>query len=388
MVRMGPLNGFKIIEIAGIGPGQFCGMLLADMGAQLIRIDRKFKTDIGIAMPASFNLMNRGRPAIGVDLKSQAGVDLVLRLCEDADALFEGFRPGVMERLGLGPDVCMARNERLVYGRMTGWGQTGPLANAVGHDGNYAALAGVIAAIGAKDSPPSIPLNLTADFGGGGAYLAIGILAALLETGRSGMGQVVDAAMVDGAASLMTMFYGMHAGGFWQDTRGSNILDGAAPFYRAYRTSDEQYVIVCAIERRFFSALIESLDIDDIELADQYDRNKWPAQIDRIAAVFARKTRDDWCELLDGTDACCAPVLSLTEAPHHPHNEARKTFVTVDGIPQPAPAPRFSRTKSAIRNAPSEAGECDRDALNDWGLNDAEIDRLLQDGTPSSHSGA
>ncbi len=383
---MGPLNGFKIIEIAGIGPGQFCGMLLADMGAQLIRIGRPSDADLGI--PARYNLMNRSRPLVGVDLKAEAGANLVLRLCEDADALFEGFRPGVMERLGLGPDVCMARNQRLVYGRMTGWGQTGPLANAVGHDGNYAALAGVIAAIGAKDRPPSIPLNLTADFGGGGAYLAIGILAALLETGRSGEGQIVDAAMVDGAASLMTMFYGMHAGGFWQDSRGSNILDGAAPFYRAYRTSDEQYVIVCAIEQRFFSALIESLAIDDIALADQFDKDKWPAQIERIAAVFARKTRDEWCELLDVTDACCAPVLSLTEAPHHPHNEARKTFVTVDGIAQPAPAPRFSRTKSAIRNSPGEAEECARDALHDWGLIDAEIDRLLQNDTLRSHSDA
>jgi alpha-methylacyl-CoA racemase len=332
--------------------------------------------------------MNRSRPVVRVDLKSEAGVNLVLRLCEGADALFEGFRPGVMERLGLGPDVCMARNQRLVYGRMTGWGQTGPLANAVGHDGNYAALAGVIAAIGAKDGPPSIPLNLTADFGGGGAYLAIGILAALLETGRSGEGQIVDAAMVDGAASLMTLFYGMHAGGLWQDSRGSNILDGAAPFYRAYRTSDEQYVIVCAIEQRFFSALIESLAIDDIELADQYDKNKWPAQIERIAAVFARKTRDEWCELLDGTDACCAPVLSLTEAPQHEHNKSRGTFVDVDGVTQPAPAPRFSRTKTAIRNSPGEAEECARDALHDWGLIDAEIDRLLQNDTLRSHSDA
>ena len=239
---MGPLQGFKIIEIAGIGPGQFCGMLLADMGAQLIRIDRKSNVDhdIGSGMPAKFDLMNRSRPTIDVDLKSQSGVDLVLKLCEDADALFEGFRPGVMERLGLGPDVCMARNARLVYGRMTGWGQTGPLADAVGHDGNYASLAGVIGAIGEKDGPPSIPLNLTADFGGGGAFLAMGLLAALLESGRSGKGQVVDAAMVDGAASLMTLFYGLHAGGFRQDQRGSNILDGAAPFYRAYRTSDEQ----------------------------------------------------------------------------------------------------------------------------------------------------
>jgi len=253
---VGPLNGCKIVEIAGIGPGQFCGMLLADLGAQLIRIERESDADIGTGIPAKFNLMNRGRPAIAVDLKSAAGVNLVLRLCDDADALFEGFRPGVMERLGLGPDECRARNEKLVYGRMTGWGQTGPLANAVGHDGNYAALAGVIASIGECDGPPSIPLNLTADFGGGGAYLAVGMLAALLEAGRSGTGQVVDAAMVDGAASLMTLFYGLHAAGYWQEQRGSNILDGGAPFYRAYRTADNRYIIVCAIEQRFFKALL------------------------------------------------------------------------------------------------------------------------------------
>lgn len=375
---MGPLTGFRIVEIAGIGPGQFCGMLLADMGAQLMRIDRKADADPDIGIPAKFNLMNRSRPAIGVDLKSPPGVDLVLRLCENADALFEGFRPGVMERLGLGPGDCMARNASLVYGRMTGWGQTGPLADAVGHDGNYAALAGVISAIGERDGPPSIPLNLTADFGGGGAYLAMGILAALLETSRSGKGQIVDAAMVDGAASLMTLFYGLHAGGFWLDQRGSNILDGAAPFYRAYRTSDEQYVIVCAIEQRFFRALIELLGVDDIGLAEQHDKSKWPQQIERFEAVFASKTRDEWCELLEGTDACFAPILSLTEAPRHPHNEARKTFVTVDGIQQPAPAPRFSRTKSEIQNAPGEAGENDRKALLNWGLSESEVNNILR----------
>jgi len=352
-------------------------MLLADMGAQLIRIDRKDDADLGIGIPAKFNLMNRSRPAIGVDLKSPSGVDLVLTLCESADALFEGFRPGVMERLGLGPDDCMARNERLVYGRMTGWGQTGPLADAVGHDGNYAALAGVIASIGERDGPPSIPLNLTADFGGGGAYLAMGILAALLESGRSGKGQVVDAAMVDGAASLMTMFYGLQAGGFWQDQRGSNILDGAAPFYRAYCTSDEQYVIVCAIERRFFKALIELLGIDDIDLNEQHDVSKWPAQIACLEAIFAGKTRDEWCGLLEGTDACFAPVLSLTEAPQHEHNKARGTFVDVDGVIQPAPAPRFSRTVSAISQAPTGISSDIRIALIDWGLSESDIHNLV-----------
>ena len=373
---MGPLKGFKIVEIAGIGPGQFCGMLLADMGAQLIRIDRKSDADLGIGMPAKFNLMNRSRPAIGVDLKSPSGVELVLKLCESADALFEGFRPGVMERLGLGPDDCMGRNQSLVYGRMTGWGQTGPLADAVGHDGNYASLAGVIGAIGDRDGPPSIPLNLTADFGGGGAYLAMGILAALLETSRSGKGQVVDAAMVDGAASLMTMFYGLHAGGIWRDQRGSNLLDGAAPFYRAYRTSDEQYVIVCAIERRFFKALLDSLGVDDIDSVEQHDQSKWPQQIERLEAVFANKTRDEWCALLEGSDACFAPVLSLAEAPDHEHNKARMTFVDVDGVTQPAPAPRFSRTASEISQAPVATSADFRSTLTDWGLSDSDIDKL------------
>lgn len=373
---MGPLHGFKIIEIAGIGPGQFCGMLLADMGAQLIRIDRPGESDYDIGIPAEFNLMNRSRPVMRVDLKTAAGIDLVLRLCEGADALFEGFRPGAMERLGLGPNECMARNGKLVYGRMTGWGQTGPLADAVGHDGNYAALAGVIAAIGERDGPPSIPLNLTADFGGGGAYLAMGILAALLEAGRSGKGQVVDAAMVDGAASQMTLFYGLHAGGLWQDQRGSNILDGAAPFYRAYRTSDDRYIIVCAIERRFFKALLELLGIDDTTLAEQYDRSKWPKQIARFTSVFAGRTRDEWCTLLEGTDACFAPVLSLTEAPQHEHNQSRGTFVDVDGVTQPAPAPRFSRTVSEIGNAPGAVNADVVEVLLDWGLSDAEIDNL------------
>ena len=373
---MGPLKGFKIVEIAGIGPGQFCGMLLADMGAQLIRIDRKDDADLGIGIPEKFNIMNRSRPAIGVDLKSRSGVGLVLKLCEGADALFEGFRPGVVERLGLGPDDCMARNERLVYGRMTGWGQTGPLADAAGHDGNYASLTGVIAAIGERDGPPSIPLNLIADFGGGGAYLAMGILAALLESGRSGKGQVVDAAMVDGAASLMTMFYGLHAGGFWQDKRGSNFLDGAAPFYRAYRTKDDTYIIVCAIERRFFKVLIESLGIEDIDLAEQHDQGKWPAQIKRFETVFASKTREEWCDLIEGTDACFAPVLSLTEAPNHRHNVARGTFVDVGGVVQPAPAPRFSRTTSEISQAPVGTSDDMHAALKGWGLSPSDIDKL------------
>ena len=365
---MGPLAGFRIVEIAGIGPTQFCGMLLADMGADVLRVTRTENGDIGVGMAPQFNLMNRGRRSIAVDLKDPTGIDLVLTLCERADALFEGFRPGVMERLGLGPDACCGRNPKLVYGRMTGWGQDGPLAHAAGHDGNYAALTGVIAAIGEYGRPPSIPLNLIADFGGGGTYLAMGLLAGLLEAGRSGQGQVVDAAMVDGAASLMTAIYGLRAGGYWNDERGTNLLDGGAPFYRVYRTRDEQYVIVCAIEARFFAELIERLGIDDIDPGSQFDTRRWPEHIERFEAAFASDTRDAWCERLEGSDACFAPVLSLEEAPRHAHNAARETFVDIDGILQPAPAPRFSRTVSAVGSPPSAAMDDVEAVLASWGI--------------------
>lgn len=377
---MGPLHGFKIIEIAGIGPGQFCGMLLADMGAQLIRVDRISDADLGIPLPEKFNLMNRSRPSIAVDLKHSDGVELVLRLCEGADALFEGFRPGVMERLGLGPKECTARNKRLVYGRMTGWGQSGPLAGSVGHDGNYIGLAGPLSAIGANDGQPVIPLNLVADFGGGGLYLAMGILAAMLEAGKSGEGQVVDAAMVDGAASLMTLFYGLSAGGMWCEDRESNILDGGAPFYRTYATNDNKSIVVCAIERRFFRALLKALSIDDIDPKDQFDTDKWREHAARFEAVFLTKTRDAWSSSLEGSDACFAPVLSMTEAPAHPHNKARKTFVEVDGIVQPGPAPRFSRTGSEIKGPPTEPGTANKTALAEWGVPVDEIERLEKAG--------
>jgi len=373
---MGPLQGFKIIEVAGIGPTQFCGMLLADMGASVIRITRPGGKDTGVGLSGKFNLMNRSRPAIAVDLKSVAGTETLLKLCDTADALFEGFRPGVMERLGLGPDVCRQRNRRLVYGRMTGWGQEGPLADTAGHDANYAALTGALAAIGEKGAGPTIPLNLVADFGGGGAYLAIGILAALLEASRSGDGQVIDAAMVDGAASLMTMFYGLHAAGIWRDERGSNFLDGAAPFYRAYRTSDDKFVVICAIEPHFFAELLETLGITDISPRDQHNRAGWQAQIELFAAVFASRTRAAWCEIFSGKDACFAPVLSLAEAPTHEHNQARKTFVDVGGIVQPGPAPRFSRTPSAVRCGPAELTDECEDVLSDWGLTADEIREL------------
>ncbi|NCF51647.1 CoA transferase [Gammaproteobacteria bacterium] len=374
---MGPLAGFKIVEIAGIGPGQFCGMLLADMGAQLIRLDRPVIDDLGVPMPARYNLMNRSRPTVAVDLKSKEGIDLVLRLCEDADAIFEGFRPGVMERLGLGPAECMARNERLVYGRMTGYGQEGPLADSVGHDTNYIALAGALHSIGDADRPPPIPLNLIGDFGGGGVYLAMGMLAAMLEASKSGKGQVVDAAMVDGVTSMLTVFYGLMAGGMWQDERQANMLDGRAPFVKVYETRDGKYVAVCAVENRFYRALLDALEITSIDAADQHKQDAWPEQEAIIAEVFRSKTRDEWSDILEGTDSCAAPVLSLGEAPRHVHNEARKVFVNVDGIEQPAPAPRFSRTRSEIQSAPTEPGEGDEKALSEWGLGEVEIERFL-----------
>ncbi len=376
---MGPLAGYKIVEIAGIGPGQFCGMLLADMGAQLIRLDRPVTDDLGVPMPARYNLMNRSRPTVAVDLKSKEGADLVLRLCEDADAIFEGFRPGVMERLGLGPAECMARNARLVYGRMTGYGQEGPLADSVGHDTNYIALAGALHAIGDRDRPPPIPLNLIGDLGGGGVYLAMGMLAAMLEAVKSGKGQVVDAAMVDGVASMMTMFYGLMAGGLWADKRQSNLLDGRAPFIKTYETSDGGYVAICAVENRFYKALLDALEIKSIDPADQHKIESWPEHEAIFSEIFSMKTRDEWSDILEGTDACAAPVLSLSEAPRHIHNEARNTFVKVDGIEQPAPAPRFSRTKSEISSVPNEAGETDRQTLLDWGLSEKEISGFLKD---------
>lgn len=347
---MGPLQGFRIVEIAGIGPGPFCGMLLADMGAEIIRIARPGGPGAGVDIPDKYNVLIRGRPTLAVDLKTTGGVALVLDLCEKADALFEGFRPGVMEGFGLGPEACFARNEKLVYGRITGWGQDGPLAQSAGHDGNYASIVGAINAIGEKEGPPVVPLNLVGDYGGGGAFLAIGLLAALLEAQNTGKGQVVDAAMVDGAASLMSVFYGLRAGGVWQDARGSNLLDGAAPFYRPYRTKDGGYVFVGAIEPKFFAVLLETCGVTGIDPKEQYDQRKWSEHIKVFNGVFSSRTRDEWAEVFSGTDACVAPVLSMGEAPDHPHNKARATFVEIDGVVQPAPAPRFSRTPTSARS--------------------------------------
>jgi len=363
---MGPLEGFRIVEVAGIGPGPFCGMLLADMGADLIRVERPGGTGAGLDIPDKFNVLNRSRPTVTVDLKTPDGVELILKLCEKADALFEGFRPGVMEQLGLGPDECLAANPRLVYGRVTGWGQDGPLAQSAGHDGNYASIVGAIGAIGDKDGPPVVPLNLVGDYGGGGAYLAIGILAALLEAQRSGKGQVVDAAMVDGAASLMTVFYGLHASGIWQDRRGSNLLDGAAPFYRPYQCNCGGYVFVAAIEPKFFAILLEKTGVTGIDAVEQYDQARWMEHIRIFDGKFASRPRDEWADVFVGTDACVAPVLSLIEAPDHPHNQARKTFVEIEGVIQPAPAPRFSRTPTSAES-PSSVDDL-APLLDAWGV--------------------
>ena len=364
---MGPLEGFKIIEIAGIGPGQFAGMLLADMGASVVRIERPVQGEAVFAADARFNLMNRSRPLIGVDLKTQQGVQLVLDLCEDADAIFEGFRPGVMERLGLGPDACMTRNPKLVYGRMTGWGQQGPLAETIGHDANFIALSGVYAGIGEKGGSPVYPLNLVGDMGGGGAYLVIGMLSAMLEATKSGKGQVVDSAMVDGAASQMSSIWGFRAAGAWKDERGSNILDGGAPFYTAYRTRDNRYIAVAPIENRFYRNLLTVLGLDDIDPARQHDQSQWDTVRQKLQAVFEARTRDEWCEILEGTETCCTPILDMSEVTSHPHIEARKTFVSIDGITQPAPAPRFSRTESEISSAAGPVRSDLYQVLKEWG---------------------
>jgi len=377
---VGPLQGIKIIEIAGIGPSQLCGMILADMGAEVLRIERLDGAGAGVNIPRRFNLMNRSRPAIALDLKISAGIDAVLQLCESADAIFEGFRPGVMERFGLGPDACTARNPKLVFGRITGWGQDGPLADSAGHDANYLGLAGALAAIGGGDGQPVLPLNLVADFGGGALFLATCMLAAMLEASKSGQGQVVDAAMIDGVASMSTLFHGLLAAGMWQEKRNSNLLDGAAPFYRTYATKDEKSVVVGAIEKQFFRTLLQILDIHDIDPDDQFDARKWPEHIRIFENRFASETRDHWCDLLEGTDACYAPVLTMSEAYQHPHNKARDTFVEIDGVTQPAPAPRFSRTVSEIRSPAGKAAAENYDVLKSWGLSAADVTELERAG--------
>lgn len=376
----GPLAGFRIIEIAGIGPGPFCGMMLADLGAEVLRVDRAEKAKLPRMPGPNLDFLARGRRCIAVDLKSPAGVEVVLKLVERADGLLEGFRPGVMERLGLGPDACLARNPGLVYGRMTGWGQDGPLAKVAGHDLNYIALTGALHAIGRPDSPPPPPLNLVGDFGGGGLLLAYGMLAALLERTKSGKGQVVDAAMVDGAAALMAIIFGAHASGWWKDERFSNMLDGGAHFYDCYETKDGKYVSIGSIEPQFYAILLDKLGLAGEDLPKQMDRSAWPKLKERFTALFKTRTRDEWCRIMEGTDICFAPVLSLTEAPDHPHMKARGTFVEVEGVRQPGPAPRFSRTQAAIERPPAHPGEHTDEALADWGFATDEIAKLRESG--------
>ena len=376
----GPLSRYRVIEIAGIGPGPFSAMMLADMGAEVIRVDRAQSVAGRDPAQPSRDVLNRGRRSVGVDLKHPDGVETVLKLVEQADALVEGFRPGVAERLGIGPDVCLARNARLVYGRMTGWGQDGPYAAMSGHDINYIALSGSLSTFGRKGDAPVPPLNLVGDFGGGGMLMAYGIVCGLLEAQRSGEGQVVDAAMVDGSALLATFIYGMRALGAWQDERGTNILDTGAWFYEVYETADGEYVSFGSLEPQFFAELIRLTGLADEGLPEQMDRTTWPAMKDRLAAVIKTKTRDEWCQLMEGTDVCFAPVLGMAEAPSHPHNRHRGTFVDVAGVAQPAPAPRFSRTPGAIAMPPPHAGQHTIEVLGDWGFGEADVAKLLETG--------
>jgi alpha-methylacyl-CoA racemase len=373
---MGPLQGLKVLEIAAIGPAPFCGMMLADMGADVLRIDR---LGAGSLIPSDpkLDLLNRGKRSVAVDLKSPRGIEAVLRLCERADALTEGFRPGVMERLGLGPDVVLARNPRLIYGRMTGFGQSGPLARAVGHDINYIALSGALHSIGRRGGPPVPPLNLVGDFGGGGMMLAFGLMCGLFEAQRSGRGQVVDAAMVDGSALLMTMIYSFRAMGLWRDERGANLLDTGAHFYDTYETSDGRWIALGPIEPPFYAAFLRLAGLDQETFAAQMDPETWPELREKLAAIFRTKPRDEWCALLEGTDACFSPVLSMEEAPRHPHNAARGTFAEIDGVPQPAPAPRFDRTPPEIGGAPPKPGQDSVAGLTSWGFSEEEA-RALQ----------
>jgi len=378
---MGPLAGYRIVEMAGIGPAPFAAMLLADMGAEVIRVDRREAADLGLpGREVKFDVLHRGRRSIAVDVKAETGRDVVKRLAAKADAIIEGFRPGVMERLGLGPDVLLAINPKLVFGRMTGFGQDGPLAQAAGHDINYIGLAGVLHAIGRRGEAPVPPLNLVGDFGGGGMFLAFGVVCALLEAQRSGKGQVVDAAMVDGSATLMALMYGMFSQGMWRDERGVNILDTGAPWYDTYATKDGKWLAVGAIEKRFYEEFVELLGLQLSDLPKQHDRNGWPDLRPRFAEAIATRTRDEWERIFAGSDACVAPILALGEVADHPHNKARGTFARRDGVLQPAPAPRFSRTVPEMGAPPRQSGADTEAVLGDFGFSQAEIAKLRDTG--------
>jgi len=367
----GPLAGFRIIEMVGLGPCPFAAMMLADMGAEVIRIDRPAKAGEANPFPmlgTRFDVMARGRRSLALDLKQPAAQAILLELITKADALIEGFRPGVMERLGLGPEVCLGKNPRLVFGRITGWGQTGPLAQAAGHDINYIALSGMLHAMGRAESPPAPPLNLVGDFGGGAMMLAFGVVCALLEAQKSGKGQVIDAAMVDGSALLGAMLYGFRAYGAWNDQRGANLLDGGAHFYDTYACADGKFISVGAIEPQFYALLLKLAEIDDPAFLQQMNQADWPVLKQKLSQIFLRQPRAYWCEKMEGTDICFAPVLDMAEAPAHPHNQARQNFMEVAGVIQPAPAPRFSRSSPAVSQSPARAGEHSLAILKDWGI--------------------
>jgi len=376
----GPLSGYRVIEIAGIGPGPFAAMMLSDMGAEVIRVERTQAVRPGAG--SNGDIMQRNRRNIAIDLKSEAGRDTLMKLIESSDAIIEGFRPGVMERLGVGPDVCLARNARLVFGRMTGWGQSGPYALAAGHDINYISLAGALAHFGRAGEGPVPPLNMVGDFGGGGMFLAFGVVCALLEAQRSGRGQVVDAAMVDGTAILMSMFWGFKAmGAFDENARGTNLLDTGAHFYDVYRCSDGEYISIGSIEPQFYAELLRLTGLDtDAEFAKQGDRDNWSHLKERLTDLFATKTRADWCALMEHTDVCFAPVLTMSEAAVHPHNTERGTFIDFNGVMQPAPAPRFSRTQAMVTLPPATPGEHTREILADWGFDALAINDLFESG--------
>jgi alpha-methylacyl-CoA racemase len=377
---MGPLNGFKIIELAGIGPGPFCGMMLADMGAEVIRVERIAAAQ---ATEAPKDVLTRNRRSIAVDLKNPKGVETVLRLVEGADGLIEGFRPGVTERLGLGPEQCQARNPRLVYGRMTGWGQEGPMAQAAGHDINYISLAGALHAIGRPGERPVPPLNLVGDFGGGGMLLAYGMVCGLLEVTKSNEGQVIDAAMVDGTAALMAMFYSMSASGAFDTQRGTNLLDGGAHFYDTYETADGEHVSIGSIEPQFYALLMEKAGLDAQYFQPQMNKGRWGELKAKLTEVFLTKTQAEWCDIMEGSDVCFAPVLNLIDAATHPHNVARNSYQEVAGVLQQAPAPRFSRTPAAAIQAPRVPGEDSASVLADFGLTATEVAQLTEQGVVS-----
>jgi alpha-methylacyl-CoA racemase len=377
---MGPLHGVKVIEIAGIGPGPFCGMMLSDMGAEVLRVVRPPAAGANSSRDPATDVLARGRPSVAIDLKHPQGAETVLRLVERADVLTEGFRPGVVERLGIGPEACLARNPRLIYGRMTGWGQTGPIAHSAGHDINYIALAGVLHAIGRKGEAPVPPLNLIGDFGGGGMLLAFGIVCALLERSQSGQGQVIDAAMVDGAALLMAAWHGALHAGNWREERGANAVDGGAPYYDTYETADGKYVAIGSLEPQFYTELLRLTGLDAAPLPERSNRDAWPELHARLSAVFRTKTRDEWCAIMEGSDVCFAPVLSMSEAYAHPQNMARNTFIDVAGVRQPAPAPRFSRSVAEVSSPPASPGEHTDVALRDWGLSESDAQSLRSEG--------